>query len=217
MQTFTRLNPLTRLCTQPSGNVELTFLGYPFESFSRVLDPVLAIVAISRKQPDDLIGAAGGRPCDIAGRKIDSLSNVVFMLQRHLHHAKTSIVPTCPAAIDWKAPQRSSTPPVFLASYISTYQIRRICRFFSAITAYLKEFGELADGRLALSRRGANSDRFRPILPGFTGNRRQFPRRPTEGPTGPTLTRLELAPHAEGGVPPHRIQAVCGSLPSGLA
>src|ERR1700721_2396425 len=99
------LPPTMPATFRKSGNVELTFLGHPFESFSRVLDPVLAVVAISRKQPDHLISAAGGRPCDIAGRKIDSLSNVVFVLQRHLHHAKTSIVPTCPAAaIDWKAP-----------------------------------------------------------------------------------------------------------------
>src|ERR1700733_1858662 len=81
---------------QPSGNVELTFLGHPFESFSRTFDPVLTVVAISRKQPDDLISAAGGRPRNIAGSKIDSLSNVVFMLQRHLHTRKRRSYPRVP-------------------------------------------------------------------------------------------------------------------------
>src|ERR1700687_4240251 len=70
-----------------SGNVELTFLGYPFESLGRVLDPILAVIAVGRKQPDHLIGAAGGRTRDIARSKIDSLSNGEFVLQRLLHHA----------------------------------------------------------------------------------------------------------------------------------
>src|SRR3981081_4764272 len=65
-----------------SGNVELTFLGHPFESLGRVFDPILAVIAIGRKQPDHLIGAAGGRTRDIASSKIDSLSNGVFVLQR---------------------------------------------------------------------------------------------------------------------------------------
>ena len=71
-----------------SGDVELTFLGYPFESLGRALDPVLAIVAVSRQQPDHLIGAAGGRTGDIAGCEIDGLSNGKLVLQRPLHHAR---------------------------------------------------------------------------------------------------------------------------------
>src|SRR3978361_2004475 len=78
----------------PSGNVELTFLGHPLESLGRVLDPVLAIIAVGGQQPDHLIGAAGGRPRDIAGREIDSLSNVVLMLQRYLHYATMPAMPT---------------------------------------------------------------------------------------------------------------------------
>src|SRR5579859_7056347 len=81
------------------GNGELTFLGHPFESFGRAFDPVLAIVPVGRKQPDHLVGATGGRTSDIAGRKIDSLSNVVIMLQRPLHHAETSAPPTVPLAL----------------------------------------------------------------------------------------------------------------------
>jgi hypothetical protein len=69
-------------CGQILGNFELTFLRHPLESFGRVLDPVLTIIAIGRQQPDHLIGAARTRSCDIAGGKVDGLSNVVFVLQR---------------------------------------------------------------------------------------------------------------------------------------
>src|SRR6202790_4225731 len=78
------------------GNVELTFLGHPLESLGRAFDPVLAVIAVGRKQPDHLIGAAGSRTRDIAGSKIDSLSNGEFVLQRLLHHAKTSAALTVP-------------------------------------------------------------------------------------------------------------------------
>src|SRR5579863_7193060 len=70
------------------GKRELAFLGDTFECFGRALDPVLAVVAIGRKQADHFIGPTRGRPRDIAGGKIDSLSNVIFMFQRPLHHAK---------------------------------------------------------------------------------------------------------------------------------
>src|SRR3979490_558088 len=78
------------------GNVELTFLGHPFESLGRTLDPILAVVAVGREQPDHLIGAASGRTRNIAGSKIDSLSNGEFVLKRPLHHAKMPAVPTVP-------------------------------------------------------------------------------------------------------------------------
>src|ERR1700738_1235605 len=78
------------------GKVELAFLGHAFESLGRAFDPILAVVAVGWKQPDHLIGAARGRTRDIAGSKIDSLTNVVFVLQRPLHHAKTSAAPTVP-------------------------------------------------------------------------------------------------------------------------
>src|SRR5437879_13583484 len=65
-----------------SGNVELTFLGHPFESLGRAFDPILAVIAIGRKQPDHLIGAAGGRTRDIAGSKMDSISYGGWVLQR---------------------------------------------------------------------------------------------------------------------------------------
>src|SRR5882724_9079306 len=71
-----------------SGNVELTFLGHPFESLGRIFDPILAVIAIGRKQPDHLIGAGGGRTRDIAGSEIDGLSNGIFMLQRPLPSRK---------------------------------------------------------------------------------------------------------------------------------
>src|ERR1700722_4233349 len=57
-----------------SGDVELTFLRHPFESLGRIFDPVLAVVAIGREQLDHLIGAAGGRTGNVAGREIDGLS-----------------------------------------------------------------------------------------------------------------------------------------------
>jgi hypothetical protein len=44
-----------------SGNGELIFPGHARESLGRVLDPILAIIAIGEKQPNDLIGAAGTR------------------------------------------------------------------------------------------------------------------------------------------------------------
>src|SRR5260370_8907461 len=72
-----------------SADVELTFLGHPFEGFSRALDPVLAVVAVGRKQANHLIGAAGGRTRDIAGSKINGLSNGEFVLQHPLHHPKS--------------------------------------------------------------------------------------------------------------------------------
>src|SRR5439155_1810456 len=72
------------LRTTLSGDRELAFLGNPFEGFGRAFDAILTIVAISRKQPDHLIGAAGGRSGNIAGSKIDSLSNSVLVLQRPL-------------------------------------------------------------------------------------------------------------------------------------
>src|ERR1700731_3694233 len=87
-----------------SGNVELTFLGHPFESLGRAFDAILAVIAVGRKQPDHLIGAAGSRTRYVAGSKIDSLSNGEFVLQRPLHHAKTSAVPTVP-------PQRPTEKP----------------------------------------------------------------------------------------------------------
>src|SRR4030081_3102959 len=88
-------------CTPPSthpfsGNVELTFLGHPFESLGRAFDPILAVVAVGREQPDHHIGAARGRTRNIGGSKIDSLSNGEFVLQRPLHHAKMPAVPTLP-------------------------------------------------------------------------------------------------------------------------
>ena len=79
-----------------SGDVELTFLGYPFESLGRAFNSILTVITIGRKQPDHLISAAGGRTGDIAGSKIDSFSNGIFVLQRPLHHAKTPAMPTVP-------------------------------------------------------------------------------------------------------------------------
>jgi hypothetical protein len=59
-------------------NVELTFLGHPFESLGRALDSILAVIAIGREQTEHLIGAAGGRTGNITGSKIDGLSNGEF-------------------------------------------------------------------------------------------------------------------------------------------
>src|SRR5882757_8847731 len=76
-------------CTQPiSGDGELAFLGHPFKRLGRALDAVLAVVAVGGQQPDHLIGAGGGRSGNVAGSKIDSLSNGVLMLQRPLHFAR---------------------------------------------------------------------------------------------------------------------------------
>ena len=81
-----------------SGNCELAFLGNAFERFGGVLDPILAVVTVGRKQADHLVGSARSRTCDIAGGKIDSLSNAIFMLQRPLHHAKRQLAPKVPLA-----------------------------------------------------------------------------------------------------------------------
>src|SRR6266480_7995840 len=128
----------------PSGNVELTFLGHPFESLGRVLDPILAIIAVGRKQPDHFIGAAGGRTRDVARSKIDSLSDGKFVLQRPLHHARTPAVLTVPLQQPTENPCGAYiTGPDALTSYIGTYQIRGFCRFFSAITALSATGGEI--------------------------------------------------------------------------
>jgi hypothetical protein len=74
----------------------LTFLGDPFESLGRAFDPVLAVIPVGRKQPDHLIGAAGGRSRDIAGSKINGLSNGEFVLQRLLPSRKKPAVLTVP-------------------------------------------------------------------------------------------------------------------------
>src|SRR2546425_6538268 len=63
------------LRTTLSGDRELAFLGNAFEGFGRVFDAILAIVTVGRKQPDHLIGAAGGRSGNVAGSKIDGLSD----------------------------------------------------------------------------------------------------------------------------------------------
>jgi hypothetical protein len=82
-----------------SGNRELTFLGYSFERLGRALDPVLTVISVGRKQTDHLIGSARGRTCDIAGGKVDGLSNPVFMTQRPLHHAKRQLPRLVPLAL----------------------------------------------------------------------------------------------------------------------
>src|SRR5476649_2572712 len=64
------------------GNCELTFLGHALESLGRMLDPILTVIAIGRQQPDHFIGAACTRTCNVARRKVDGLSNGVFVLQR---------------------------------------------------------------------------------------------------------------------------------------
>src|SRR3982074_1985396 len=109
-----------RPCAPFSGNVELTFLGHPFESLGRVFDPILAVIAIGRKQPDHLIGAAGGRTRDIAGSKIDSLSNGVFVLQRPSPSRKNRLCSRSRCNSRLKTRRLYSTAPVPLASYIRT-------------------------------------------------------------------------------------------------
>jgi hypothetical protein len=73
--------PPHRRCIR-SGNRELTFLGNALERFSGALNPVLAVVSVGRKQADHFVGSARGRTRDIAGSKIDGLSNPVLMCQR---------------------------------------------------------------------------------------------------------------------------------------
>ena len=75
---------------------ELAFLGDPFKSLSRALNPILAIVALGRKLPDDLIGTGGGRTRNIARSKVHGRSNREFVLQRPLHHARCRPAPTVP-------------------------------------------------------------------------------------------------------------------------
>jgi hypothetical protein len=73
-----------------SGNVELAFLGHPLERLGRALDSVLAVIAFRWKQPEHLIGAAGGRSCDVAGSKVDGLTDSKFVLQRLLPSRKNA-------------------------------------------------------------------------------------------------------------------------------
>ena len=56
-------NHFTRPLHAGLGKGELAFLGHAFERFGRVLDPVLAVVSVGRKQTDHLIGTARGRTC----------------------------------------------------------------------------------------------------------------------------------------------------------
>ena len=100
-----------------SGDRELAFLGDPFESLGGTLDPILAVVTVGREQPDHLIGAAGGRSCNIAGSEIDSLSNGIFVLQRPLPSRKNAGHAHGPASngqtekpCDYIAQRRSSWP-----------------------------------------------------------------------------------------------------------
>ena len=104
-----------------SGDVELTFLGYPFESLGRIFNSILTVITVGRKQPDHLISAAGGRTGDIAGSKIDSFSNGIFVLQRPLHHAKRRPCPRSRCNGRLKTPGAAYiTGPITLASYIRT-------------------------------------------------------------------------------------------------
>src|SRR3954452_7679104 len=108
----------------------MAFLGHPPETFGRVFDPILTVVAVGRKQPDHLVSPARGRAGHVAGRKIDALTNVVFMLQRPLPSRKNvgrahgfrcnGLVQTC---------QLYSTGPIRLASYIGTWQAPESCVF----------------------------------------------------------------------------------------
>src|SRR5271169_4629534 len=96
-----------------SGDGELAFLGHPLESFGRAFDPVLAVVAIGRQQTDHLVGATGGRSGNIAGSKIDCLSNAEFVLQRPLHQRKNAGRSRCTPRPENRA--WYSMPPVNLA------------------------------------------------------------------------------------------------------
>ena len=64
---------------------DLAFLDNPFESLLRVLDPVLEIGAIGRKQPHDLVGAVRDHVADRARGEIDRLTNTkLVFFQRAL-------------------------------------------------------------------------------------------------------------------------------------
>ena len=78
------------------ADFELAFLGYALKRLRGTLDPVLTIVSIGWEQPDHLIGAAGSRTRDIAGSKINGLSNGEFVLQRLLPSRKKPAVLTVP-------------------------------------------------------------------------------------------------------------------------
>jgi len=73
---------LARSNTSPRA-IELAFFRNPFERFPRVLDTVLIILAIRRKQLDNLIASAGGRTADWAGGEIDALTNLKPMIIPH--------------------------------------------------------------------------------------------------------------------------------------
>src|SRR5436305_13110828 len=103
------------------ADFELAFLGYALKRLRGTLDPVLTIVSIGWEQPDHLIGAAGGRPGDIAGGKIDGLTHDKLVLQRLLHHSEMPAALGSPAA---RPAKRYSTPAGLLASYITAWQMR---------------------------------------------------------------------------------------------
>src|SRR5258708_12492060 len=63
-----------------SADVELTFLGHPFEGFSRSLAPVLAVAAFARKQANPPIRPAGARTRYIARRRTNAPSPGSFLL-----------------------------------------------------------------------------------------------------------------------------------------
>src|SRR5690349_3147368 len=79
-----------------SGDGELAFLGNPPDRLSRALDTVLAIIAFRGKLTDHLIGAAGSRPRNVAGSKVDRRSYGKFVLQRPLHHTESRVALSVP-------------------------------------------------------------------------------------------------------------------------
>jgi hypothetical protein len=62
---------------------QLAFLGDAFECLVLVLDPVLVVVAIGRKESYDLIGTVRSHMAKATRRKIDSFTELVLVfLQR---------------------------------------------------------------------------------------------------------------------------------------
>lgn len=68
--------------------MKLAFFSHALEGFGLTLDPVLAIVAFRRQQPDHLIGSRGGRTRHVASGEIDRVTHDKFVLHTLLHHAK---------------------------------------------------------------------------------------------------------------------------------
>jgi hypothetical protein len=117
----------------------LAFLGHPLKSLGRVLDSILAVVAIGRKQANHFIGASGGRTGNIARGEINGLSNGEFVFQRPSPYAWNAGDAHGPAAgRQLKTLTKTYHGAGLLGQCHPDMANTRICRFFSTILRFCR-------------------------------------------------------------------------------